>query len=56
MHSGNLPGFAALQYTRPADLVLPRFGEMGYAPMPYTLYGIVQIWAYPLTAPMAQFL
>lgn len=39
------PGYAALQYTPHADPVLPRFGEMGYAPMPYTL-----------TAPMAQFL
>lgn len=30
---GISPGYAALQYTQHADSVLPRFGEMGYAPM-----------------------
>ena len=35
---GISPGYAALQYTQHADPVLPRFGEMGYAPMPYTLH------------------
>ena len=37
MNSGVIGGYAALQYTRHADPVLPRFWEMGYAPMPYTL-------------------
>mgnify|MGYP000231812991 CR=1 FL=1 len=31
MHSGNLPGFAALQYTRHSVPVLPKFREIGYA-------------------------
>ncbi|MEG5997192.1 hypothetical protein [Enterobacter ludwigii] len=39
------PGYAALQYTRHSVPVLPKFREIGYAAMPYTL-----------TAPMAQFL
>ena len=37
MNSGVIGGYAALQYTPHSVPVLPKFREIGYAPIPYTL-------------------